>query len=101
MTTNVEQHQAFEKGLEELKHYCEAIQSGEKTYDPTRVLQLLRGFAGPFSQHMRDEIETLSPKQMAKIFPNSEDYRVVCDNMLKWSIARAPKTKILPWVWNH
>jgi hypothetical protein len=100
MTANVEQHQAFEKGLEELKQYCEAIQAGEKTYDPGRVLQMLRAFAGPFSQHMRDEIETLSPEKTAKIFPSSEDYRIVCDNMIKWSRARAPKTKILPWVCN-
>ena len=100
MTANVEQHHAFEKGLEELKHYCEAIQSGKKSYDPFRILQMLRSFAGPFSQHMHDEIDTLSPKQMANIFPNADDYRAVCDNMLKWSIARSPKTKILPWVFN-
>jgi hypothetical protein len=98
MAVNVEQHQAFERGIGKLKDYCDQIQNGEANYNPSKILHITREFGGPFVHHLHDEIDTLAPKTMATIFPKVEEYRAVYDEMLKWTISRAPKAKILPWV---
>jgi len=98
MAVNMEQHLAFEKGIENLNDYCVKVQGGQEAYDPNKVLQVTRGFGEAFVSHLHDEIDTLAPEHMALIYPKAEDYQAIYDKMLKWAISGVPKAKMLPWV---
>ncbi|KAH7312948.1 hypothetical protein BKA65DRAFT_149307 [Rhexocercosporidium sp. MPI-PUGE-AT-0058] len=59
MSTNVNQHQAFDVGLEAFHGYVEKVRMGEEEYDGVRFRELLNGFGGVLETHLREEIGTL------------------------------------------
>ncbi|KAK0649582.1 hypothetical protein B0T16DRAFT_350452 [Cercophora newfieldiana] len=59
MDGNVEQHHAFEGGLEKFREYIDRVERGEEEYDGGKVVRLIEGFGGVLMRHLEDEIETL------------------------------------------
>lgn len=59
MEGNVEQHHAFERGLEETKKWVEEVRAGKQEYDGKKLVAYIDSFAPTLTQHLHDEIETL------------------------------------------
>lgn len=59
MAHNVEQHQAFEGGLDAWKTYLESIQSKKDVYTATRFRGHIDAFREALQKHLEDEIDTL------------------------------------------
>jgi hypothetical protein len=59
---------------------------------------MIEQFGGVFVLHLREEIDTLEPAKLEKIFP---DVKVLMDahfTMMKWNISTSNKLTTLPWV---
>ncbi|KAH8170308.1 hemerythrin HHE cation binding domain-containing protein [Sarocladium implicatum] len=59
MDTNLEQHHAFEKGLNIFEEYVHACLVGNETYSGARVVQLIDEFGPILATHLTEEIPTL------------------------------------------
>lgn len=59
MEANLEQHHAFEGGLEKLRGYVDAVVKGEEKFDGKKVVGLIDGFGEVLMRHLEDEIQTL------------------------------------------
>lgn len=59
METNLEQHHAFEKGLEETNKWVEDVRAGKQEYDSKKLVNYIDSFAPTLTQHLHDEIDTL------------------------------------------
>lgn len=59
MATNVEQHHAFQPGLEALVAYAKSALAKTEKYDGTRIVSLIDAFGHVLAQHLADEIPTL------------------------------------------
>ncbi|KAK0649644.1 hypothetical protein B0T16DRAFT_135241 [Cercophora newfieldiana] len=59
MDVNVQQHQAFEKGVKEFREYVEGVSSGKERYDGERVVSMIDVFGGLLVKHLTEEIGTL------------------------------------------
>lgn len=57
MEQNVEQHRAFTPGFERFQKYAQTCLP--KDYHGGKLRNLIEDFAGPLTQHLRDEVETL------------------------------------------
>jgi hypothetical protein len=57
METNMEQHKAFEAGLEKFKEY--AYNVTPETYDGEKLKGIIDGFGPALTAHLSDEIQTL------------------------------------------
>jgi hypothetical protein len=57
MAQNVEQHRAFTPGFDTFQEYARTCSPLE--YDGEELRRLVDAFAGPLTQHLRDEVETL------------------------------------------
>lgn len=76
MSTNVDQHAAFESGFQKLRDYATDVQSG-KEYDSKVVKAMIDDFAPVFTQHLHDEVDSLfllerfDGKTVRKIFDDT------------------------------
>lgn len=59
MEKNVEQHHAFNPGLERFEKYVNALRAKEDVYDGEKIISLIDGFGTTLTDHLRDEIKTL------------------------------------------
>jgi len=59
MATNIQQHESFDKGLEDLKQYADEVATKPATYEGARVRGIIDGFAPDLVSHLHDEIGTL------------------------------------------
>ena len=59
LSPNIEQHHAFEPGLEELSQYVTAAREGKETYDGTKMKRIIDGFGEILNQHLIDEVAFL------------------------------------------
>jgi len=59
MDANVQQHHAFEKGLEAFHTYVDECLAGKKKYDGSRIISIIDSFGKDLIQHLTDEIPTL------------------------------------------
>lgn len=59
MEKNVEQHHAFNPGLEALEKYVNALRAKEDVYDGEKIISLIDGFGTTLTDHLKDEIKTL------------------------------------------
>lgn len=59
MAKNVEQHHAFEAGLNSYKDYIDRYRSGEESYDGSKFVDIIDSFASGMVGHLHDEIATL------------------------------------------
>ncbi len=77
MEKNVEQHEAFAKGLEEFKAYV--FDTDASVYEGKKLRAIIDGFGDLLVQHLRDEISTLlelekyGGKKLAKAWADLED----------------------------
>jgi hypothetical protein len=98
MVENVEQHEAFQQGLESLRKYALEVQKFPTVYDERKVVTLVEAFGDDFVHHLHDEIPSLSPEKMRTIFPDQKDYEKTLNAMMRWTVSNANKVKGLPWV---
>lgn len=101
MEENVEQHKMFTDGLHTMETYFAQVKKNPSTYDGDKVTAMIDQFGGVFVLHLREEIDTLEPKKLEKIFP---DVKVLMDahfTMMKWNISSSNKLTTLPWVVSH
>ncbi|KAJ8455591.1 hypothetical protein ONZ45_g18898 [Pleurotus djamor] len=66
MEHNVEQHEAFQGGMNDFQKYFEGVIAGTVKYDGAKAKALLTAFADPLVQHLHDEIPTLAPEELHK-----------------------------------
>ncbi|KAK3385611.1 hemerythrin HHE cation binding domain-containing protein [Podospora didyma] len=59
MAANVEQHYAFDDGLEKFGAYFRDVQAGKEKYDGKKVGALINSFGEILTQHLHSEIPTL------------------------------------------
>lgn len=59
MEKNVEQHHAFNPGLEKFEVYVNALREKKEKYDGEKVISLIDGFGTTLTTHLKDEIKTL------------------------------------------
>lgn len=60
MESNVQQHDAFQAGLEEFAKYTKLCQEeGGKSYDGQKVKAFIDSFGKPLELHMHEEIDSL------------------------------------------
>lgn len=60
LETNIRQHDAFQKGLEDFATYTQHCEEeGPKAYDGKKMKILIDSFGKDFETHMHDEINTL------------------------------------------
>jgi hemerythrin-like domain-containing protein len=64
MQGNVEQHRAFEVGLEEMTKYVESVRQGSEVYKWKELKMLIDRFAGVLTSHLHDEIGSLMKLEM-------------------------------------
>lgn len=58
MTSNVEQHAAFHEPMDVLQDYFTRVSEKREKYDGVKTQRLLEAFAGPFVQHLTDEVRS-------------------------------------------
>lgn len=98
MVENVEQHQAFQKGLEAMTEYSNQVEKDASIYDGEKLVTMIETFGDAFCLHLHDEIPTLAPEKLLAIFPDPKDLKTVIKDMVQYTIAHATKITALPWV---
>jgi hypothetical protein len=98
MKMNVEQHLAFHCGFDSMENYFKEIQLNPKKYHSDEVIALLDQFSGVFLEHLNDEIETLAPENMRKIFTNPQEAKDINDKLTKWVVSTAKPMTDVPFV---
>jgi hypothetical protein len=98
MAVNLEQHHAFHAGFETIEKYFTQIQKEPASYDCEKVVGLIEEFGPVFLQHLCDEIETLDPEKMNKLFKDPSEAKDIIDKMVKWIVSTAPATTQVPFV---
>lgn len=59
MEKNVEQHHAFNLGLDKFESYVQALREKKEEFDGKKVISLIDGFGTTLTDHLKDEIMTL------------------------------------------
>jgi len=59
MAINIQQHEPFDNGLEDLKCYADEVATEPANYEGARVRGIIDSFAPDLVGHLRDEIGTL------------------------------------------
>ena len=59
MGKNVEQHHAFQVGVEGFKSYVDDCLAGKQKFDGNKMVKIIDGFGETLTQHLGDEIPTL------------------------------------------
>ncbi len=59
MDANVEQHHAFEKGVEQYTLYLKRVEEGKEKYEGAKLRTMIDSFMPILRQHLFDEILTL------------------------------------------
>lgn len=60
MEVNVEQHRAFDKGLDEFRGYVDAVSAGTEKYDGQRVVRIIDDFGPVLMKHLEEEVPTMA-----------------------------------------
>lgn len=101
MKVNIEQHHAFHGGLDCLSNYFLEVQKNPLTYDGGKVLCVLNEFGFIFLQHLNDEICTLAPENMRKIFKNSKEAKEIDKKLVAWVVETSGPFTNVPFVYPH
>lgn len=59
MDVNIQQHHAFEEGVNKYAAYLKNAENGEEKYDGTKLKNIIDSFMPVLRQHLQDEILTL------------------------------------------
>jgi len=101
MAKNLEQHHAFHAGFEAVEFYFLEVQKDPAMYESAKVVAMLDEFGGIFIDHLNDEIGTLNPEKMKKIFKNPMEAKEINDRMVKWVVESSNATTDVPFVFPH
>jgi hemerythrin-like domain-containing protein len=94
MEGNIEQHRAFDRGLQVFEQYIYKLKPED--YDGKELKRLLEGFSGVLVEHLSDEIQTLlalekyGGEKLGVVFKNFND-KVMGSVKDKVSVQRAPE----------
>ncbi|KUJ16997.1 uncharacterized protein LY89DRAFT_718704 [Mollisia scopiformis] len=58
MEKNVDQHHAFNPGLDKFEAYVDALMAKKEKYDGEKVIALIDGFGTTLTDHLKDEVQT-------------------------------------------
>jgi hypothetical protein len=97
-TVNVEQHHAFHNGLVEFEEYLTKAQVDPSKYDGKKVMEMLDQFGPPLFTHLNDEIDTLGPDVLEKVFKSTEEANEITERMIKWGVQTSSMTRAIPFV---
>jgi len=86
MEANVEQHHAFEAGLEAFVAYIRDAIAKKEKYDGKRIVALIDAFAEPLRDHLADEIPTIlglrkygdKMAKLQELFDHEGETNMVC-----------------------
>ena len=101
MAKNLEQHHAFHAGFEEVEDYFLKVQKDPSIYDGAKVIAMLDEFGCTFIDHLNDEIHTLDPEKMKKIFADPMEAKEIDGRMVKWIVQSSKPTTDIPFVSRH
>ena len=94
----MEQHHAFHAGLVELEAHLSQVQAGSSKYDGKKIIEMLDQFGPPLLIHLNDEIDTLGPDVLEKVFKNPEEANEITERMVKWGVKTSSMTRAIPFV---
>ena len=60
MGNNIEQHRAFERGLEAFKKYADDAKEGKEAYDGQKIREIIDSFMPALHKHLTQEIPTIN-----------------------------------------
>jgi|SRR5277367_4309414 len=98
MAKNLEQHYAFHAGFEALEAYFSQVQKDPSVYDREKAVAMLDEFGCTFVDHLNDEIRTLEPEKMRKIFADPMEAKEIDTRMVKWIVDSSNPTTDVPFV---
>ena len=98
MAVNLEQHHAFHGGLETFQNYFKQVQKDPTVYDGEKVTDMLDRFGSIFLQHLNDEICTLTPENMRKIFKDPQEAKEIDKRLVAWVVETSDSTTSVPFV---
>ena len=99
MKVNLDQHHTFHEGLESLRNYFTEVQKNPSTYDGAKVTTMLDEFGGLFLQHLNDEICTLAPENMRKIFKDPMEAKEIDKRLVAWVVETSNPFTNVPFVY--
>jgi len=94
----MEQHHAFHTGLVELEIYLTEAQLDLSKYDGKKIMEMLDQFGPPLLTHLNDEIDTLGPDVLRKVFKSPEEANEIAERMVKWGVETSSMTRAVPFV---
>jgi hypothetical protein len=94
----VEQHHAFHTGLVQLETYLTKAQVDPSKYDGKKIIEMLNQFGPPLVTHLNDEIDTLGPDVLDKVFKSAEEATEITERMVKWGVKTSSMTRAIPFV---
>lgn len=89
------------EGFSALEGYFERVKVEPGWYDGEKVRGMIETFGPVFVRHLTDEIETITPRELAEIFPVEKDLEDNFKAMLAWIVASSSKLTTFPWVPLH
>ena len=98
MTQNEEQHKLFMPGCTAMETYFKQVLQTPEIYDGKKVKKMVETFGPVFTAHLTQEIDTLTPQNLATIFPEEKDLEKNFKEMLDWIVSTSSKTTTMPWV---
>jgi len=98
MTQNLEQHHLFEEGFQTMEAYFNQVQKDPSVYNGSQVREMIKKFGRVFSNHLREEIDTLERSKLVAIFPIEEELKKVFQEQMDWVISTSSKLTTMPWV---
>jgi hypothetical protein len=100
MAKNLEQHHAFHDGLQAVDSYFGQVLKDPAIYEGGKVVAMLDEFGCIFVDHLNDEIGTLEPANMRKIFKDPKEAKEIDQKMVQWIVASSSLTADVPWVFS-
>jgi hypothetical protein len=101
MSENKGQHEAFMDGFVAMEGYFNQVKKSPEIYDGNKIRKMIETFGPIFVKHLGEEIWTITPDNLAKIFPVEKDLEENFKAMLAWIIKTSSKTTTFPWVVSH
>ncbi|KAF8964791.1 hypothetical protein BDZ97DRAFT_1659789 [Flammula alnicola] len=101
MGHNLEQHRAFQEGMDAFESYIKNVEGKKEEYDGAKARHLLEAFAGPLIQHLHDEIPTISPERMKAFDDDKEGLRGMVKKFEEHLKAQPDKLAVFPFAATH
>ncbi|KDR77180.1 hypothetical protein GALMADRAFT_1327590 [Galerina marginata CBS 339.88] len=101
MAHNLEQHEAFHASMDAFQDYMKKVQLKKEPYDGAKARELVEAFANDLSQHLHDEIDTISPECMKAFDDDKEGMDKMLKALEQHIKAQPGKLTVFPFVVTH